>query len=130
MDANFAFKYHVSLISIIFIHLFFYFHSCMFSILTHFDTLNIGFVGTLSYTPEIVHRYNILGLKKTHTVPYWFVAKYLRCGFQLRTRYICQSFFWSTGLWVRPSVMHESESVNRRISVFALRCEGRGGRSY
>ena len=79
------------------------------------------------YTPEIVYRYNILGLKKTHTVQYWFIAQYLRCGFQLRTRYICQSFFWSTGLWVRPSVMHESESVNRRISVFALRCEGRGG---
>ena len=49
MDANFAFKYHAYLISIIFIHLIFYFHSCEFSILTHFDTLNVGFVGTLSY---------------------------------------------------------------------------------
>ena len=50
MDANFAFKYHACLISIIFIHLFFYFHSCIFSIFTNFDTLNVGFAGTLSYT--------------------------------------------------------------------------------
>ena len=49
MDANFAFKYHACLISITFIHLFFYFHSCIFSIFTNFDTLNVGFVGTLSY---------------------------------------------------------------------------------
>ena len=45
MDANFAFKHHTCLISINFIHLFFCFHSCMFSILIHFDTLNVGFVG-------------------------------------------------------------------------------------
>ena len=48
VDANFAFKYHVYLISINFIHLFFYFHSYIFSILTQVDTLNGGFVGALS----------------------------------------------------------------------------------
>merc|ERR1712074_265779 len=36
------------------IHLIFYFHTCMFTILTHFDTLNVGFVGTLSYIASVL----------------------------------------------------------------------------
>ena len=78
MDANFAVKYHICLISIIFIHLIFYFHSCMFSILTHFDTLNVGFAGTLSYgkwsTAVLNNSLSCIAQKVTLSIVFLFMS--------------------------------------------------------